>query len=97
MDPSIRQDKYIYLINGNGSDAVFKGINGNLKQWKDAPYVICPAHTPTSWAEYEEAQATEPPTEPSTEPAVTPTEPAVTPTEPAVTPTEPAANDSATE
>lgn len=98
MDPAIRSNNYIYLINSNGSDAVFKGIDGKLKQWKDAPYVICPEHTPTAWAEYEEAQATEPPTEPPVEPpVVTPTEPVVQPTEPAPTPTEPPADASASE
>ena len=55
---------YIYYVNENGSDAVFHGINGDLNQWKDAPYVICPEHTPEEWTEYEESQATEPPTEP---------------------------------
>lgn len=73
MDPIFLKDNYIYYVNENGSDAVFHGINGNLQQWKDAPYVICPEHTADAWTAYEEAQATEPPTEPSTpEPAPAP-------------------------
>ena len=87
MPASFRKDNYIYLINSNGSDAVFKGINGNLKQWKDAPYLICPEHTPTAWAEYEESQATEPPTEPPVDTPVDP--PAVLPTDPPAPPAEP--------
>ena len=60
MPKEFQQDNYIYLINGSGGDAVFHGIKGNLKQWKDAPYVICPVHTKAAWEKYEAEQATEP-------------------------------------
>ena len=60
MPKEFQQDNYIYLINGSGGDAVFQGIKGNLKQWKDAPYLICPVHTKAAWEKYEAEQATEP-------------------------------------
>ena len=39
---------------------MFHGINGNLVQWRDAPYLICPVHTQAAWEAYEAEQATEP-------------------------------------
>ena len=60
MPKEFQQDNYIYLITDSGGDAVFRGIKGNLKQWKDAPYLICPVHTKAAWAKYEAEQATEP-------------------------------------
>jgi membrane peptidoglycan carboxypeptidase len=60
MPAEFRQDNYIYLIDSDGDDAVFRGIKGNLKQWKDAPYLICPVHTKSAWETYEAEKATEP-------------------------------------
>ena len=60
MAPEFHQNNYIYLIGKGGSDAVFRGIKGDLVQWRDAPYMICPVHTKNAWEEYEAAQATEP-------------------------------------
>ena len=60
MAPEFRQNNYIYLIGSGGADAVFHGINGDLVQWRDAPYVICPVHTQAAWETYEAEQATEP-------------------------------------
>ena len=70
MPTEFRENNYIYLIGSGGADAVFHGINGDLNQWRDAPYMICPVHTKVAWEEYEAAQATEPPTEPPVEPPV---------------------------
>lgn len=80
MAPEFRQNNYIYLIGNDGSDAVFRGINGDLTQWRDAPYVICPVHTKAAWEAYEAEQATEPeetqPVDPDPDlPAPDPTEP----------------------
>ena len=89
MAPEFHQDNYIYLIGSGGEDAVFHGINGNLVQWRDAPYLICPVHTQAAWEAYEAEQATEPeetlPAEPVPGPA---DDPSVTPpaTEPAPEP-----------
>jgi membrane peptidoglycan carboxypeptidase len=78
MDTMFHQDNYIYLIGSGGADAVFHGIKGNLVQWRDAPYLICPVHTQTAWETYEAEQATEPeetlpadPAEPSVDPSAT--------------------------
>lgn len=70
------RNEYIYLINSDGSDASFKGINGGINQGIDAPYLVCPVHTQEAWEQYEKEQAatkpseTTPPTE-ATPPAVT--------------------------
>ena len=88
MASEFHQDNYIYLIGSGGADAVFHGINGDLVQWRDAPYLICPVHSQAAWEAYEAEQATEPeetlpsdPVEPTVDPSViTPaTEPAAAP------------------
>lgn len=59
------QNDYVYL-----SEGTYTGVKGNLDQWMDAPYLVCPEHTQKAWEKYEEEQlATEPPTDPPTEPA----------------------------
>ena len=59
------QDVFVYLVNENGSDGVFKGIYGNLDQDVDAPYIVCPAHTKEAWEKYQQSQKPTDPTEPS--------------------------------
>ena len=59
------QDNYVYLIDKDGSDGVFKGFKGKLKQETDAPYMICTTHTQQAWEEYEKQQAEQQPTDPS--------------------------------
>ena len=44
------RNDYVYLINSNGSDAVFKGFNNNLSN--SAPYVTCKVHTQSAWEQY---------------------------------------------
>ena len=57
-------NEWVYLVNEDGTDGVFKGMNGKLVQSEDAPYVICPEHNQETWEEF---QATLPePTEPET-------------------------------
>ena len=66
--PEYLRDDYIYLINENGTDAVFKGIEGKLEQEVDAPYLVCPLHNKEAWEEYQESiKPTEPETQPDTE------------------------------
>lgn len=62
LNSAYLQDNYIYLINSDGSDAVFTGIKGTLKQSVSAPYMVCPVHTKEAWEKYEASQK---PTEPS--------------------------------
>jgi membrane peptidoglycan carboxypeptidase len=64
MPEHLRND-YIYLINENGTNAVFKGVEGNLVQAEDAPYLVCAMHTKEAWEAY---QATVTPTEPEVQP-----------------------------
>ena len=56
------RDDYIYLVDKNGKDLAFKGLNGNVNKDVDAPYLVCPVHTQQAWEEY---QAQQQPTEPS--------------------------------
>lgn len=60
---------WIYLVTDDGSDGVFKGQDGTLKQWMDAPYVVCSEHTEAAWRKYENTLPKE------TEPTVEETEP----------------------
>ena len=53
------RDDYIYLIDGSGADASFKGINGNINQNVDAPYKVCTVHTPEAWEKFEEEKKKE--------------------------------------
>ena len=61
-------DEWVYLVNWDGSDAVFKGIYGDLVQDTDAPYKVCTEHTKEAWEAYLESQTPEPPVEEPTEP-----------------------------
>ena len=65
------QDEFVYLVNENGSDGVFKGIYGDLKQDVDAPYMVCPVHTKEAWEKYQQTQKPTDPTDPAdpTEPS----------------------------
>ena len=65
------QDEFVYLVNENGSDGVFRGIYGNLKQDVDAPYMVCPVHTKEAWEKYQQTQKPTDPTDPAdpTEPS----------------------------
>ena len=60
----LRND-YIYLVNKNGSNAVFKGVDGKLEQKKDAPYLCCPVHTEEAWKAYEKLKESMRPAEPT--------------------------------
>lgn len=65
LQPEYLRDDYIYLVNDNGTDAVFKGIESNINQDVTAPYLVCPVHTKEAWEAYQESIA---PTEPETQP-----------------------------
>ena len=72
----LRND-YVYYINSDGNDGVFKGFYNNLRQSVNAPYVVCPLHTQQAWERYEALHPTEPsvPTVPeTTETTAAPTE-----------------------
>jgi len=50
-------DEYVYLINPDGSDGAFKGMNGKLNANVKSPYITCTKHTKEAWDKY---QATHP-------------------------------------
>ena len=47
----LRND-YVYYINADGSDGVFKGMKNDLRQSVSAPYKVCTAHTKQAWDRY---------------------------------------------
>ena len=59
------QNEFVYLVNENGSDGVFKGIYGDLEQDVDAPYIVCPVHTKEAWEKYQQSQKPTEPTDPT--------------------------------
>lgn len=61
MSPWFVRDDYIYLVNADGTDAVFKGLKNDKNQDVVAPYIVCPVHTQEAWDAYLAATA---PTEP---------------------------------
>ena len=64
----MKGNEWVYLINWDGTDAVFRGIDGMLEQGVDAPYVVCTEHTKEAWEAYLESQIPEPPVEDPTSP-----------------------------
>jgi len=63
--PEYLRDDYIYLINENGTDGVFRGLEGNINQDVTAPYLVCTEHTEEAWEEYQDSIAS---AEPETQP-----------------------------
>ena len=60
LKKDFKSNDYIYLVDKEGADAVFTGIDGELKQWRDAPYVICSKHTKNAWEKYQQQTPTVP-------------------------------------
>ena len=60
LDAKFFQDDYVYKINSDGSDGIWRGWDGDLQQSVPAPYLVCPTHTKEAWDAYNAAQATEP-------------------------------------
>ena len=56
-------DDYVYLVDGDGKDAEFKGFNNNINTGVTAPYKVCTVHTEA------------PPEKPTTEDPQKPTDP----------------------
>ena len=54
------RNDYVYFINEDGTDGVFKGVKNDLEQSVDAPYMVCPLHTQQAWEAYEGTTGTAP-------------------------------------
>ena len=52
-------DNYVYLVDGNGKDAAFKGFGGNVNADVSLPYKPCTAHTEATWKAYQDKKAQE--------------------------------------
>ena len=46
-------DRYVYYISEDGGNLNWHGFNGTSNLGVNAPYVICPIHTESSWEEYQ--------------------------------------------
>ena len=46
-------DKYVYLVDKEGKDDVFKGFHNNANNGVDAPYIVCKTHTQAGWENYQ--------------------------------------------
>ena len=53
-------DEWVYFINDDGTDGIFKGIFGTLIQAVEAPYIVCPVHNEQTWQEYQQTLPPEP-------------------------------------
>ena len=45
-------NNWIYQVKKDGSDDVFKGLDGKLNQEVEAPYLVCTVHTEEAWNAY---------------------------------------------
>jgi membrane peptidoglycan carboxypeptidase len=50
--PQHCQDNYIWLVDRDGNDVSFKGIDGKANKGVDAPYLVCNEHTKKMWQQY---------------------------------------------
>lgn len=82
LEENFFRDDYIYLVDKNGKDKSFKGLNNNVNKDVEAPYLVCPVHTKEAWEAY---QAANPPETTDPVDPNAPTSP-VLPTLPTVTP-----------
>ena len=49
LDEMFYSDEYVYLVDGDGKDASFKGFDGNINKGVTSPYKVCTVHTEKSW------------------------------------------------
>ena len=55
LEPEYVLDQYVWLVDLQGKDQVWKGFDGKLQQTQDAPYCVCQIHTEASWKAYQES------------------------------------------
>ena len=48
------RDDYIYLVDKDGKDAAFTGIDGKINKDVEAPYKVCTKHTQKTWEAYQQ-------------------------------------------
>ena len=60
------QNNYVYLIDADGNNVVFKGFDNKVKQKEALPYVGCSVHTAETWEDKQQTLVPNPdgPTEP---------------------------------
>ncbi len=52
LNKAFSSDDYIYLVDKDGNDMPFYGINGDINKSVEAPYKVCTKHTQQAWEEY---------------------------------------------
>ncbi len=78
-----KTNNFVYSVDNNGNDLVFKGFQDDVNQTVAAPYVICPVHNQQAWEEY---LANNPVTPDTPEDPVVPDEPGADNDEVEITP-----------
>ena len=46
------QDNYIYLVDGEGNPQAFHGLQGNVNEGINSPYLACTVHTKEAWQQF---------------------------------------------
>ena len=59
LQPDYLRDDFIFLINKNGTNGNFKGLNGDANKDVVAPYLVCSAHNQKAWEAYQKSVAPE--------------------------------------
>lgn len=54
------RNDYVYLINDEGKDGVFKGFHNDVNIGINSPYLVCTKHTKESWKAYQSANPPSP-------------------------------------
>ena len=55
LNPEHLLDYYVWLVNNDGSNGVWRGFEGNIQQPQNAPYLVCQVHTEAAWLAYQES------------------------------------------
>ena len=75
------RDDYVYYVDADGNDVLFKGFHKDINKDVDAPYKVCDVHTKEAW---EKHQAQHPTTPDNPQNPTQPTDPVDTPVTPTV-------------
>lgn len=71
LTSTFQSDEYIYLVDNNGKDAVFYGIDGDKNEGLKYPYVVGTNHTKADWEAYLASLNVTPPATEETVPETT--------------------------
>ncbi len=75
LDSSYLRNDYVYLVNDDGKDGLFKGFYNNTNNGINSPYLVCTTHTKEAWESYQASNPTTPSTPDNTVPGSNATNP----------------------